>query len=483
MTAEMKDLRYYIYLAIVIILILGAGFFPAMEPLSQYGTTIVIMFVGLIFGYMKFGMTIPSFMAMISLGLNGIGANVAEVLKDSIGHSVVLYVFAILIFAQMLQDSGLANKIINWMVTRKVTKGKPWVLSSMLMLAAYVVSLMVNFVPPCIIIWGMLFELFNTLGYKKGDKWPMIMLAGVLYMSLIGGFVSPFQTGVVANYGILTAASGGELTFKALNYFLWAFPCGLILLFLWVLFAKYVLKPDVTPLLKEDLFTYDEEPMSKEQKIVAVLFVILVVGLLLPSVLPEGNTVKELLSTLDACGWSLLMVIVAVLIRINGTNIFEFGDLFAKGVIWDLPIMMGCMFTMASALTDSATGIPDIVAKLIQPMISAMGLQTFWLVIIMLILVLANVTNTVAITCIFIPIMYNVAYDTGMNLILLTGCINFIGNVCLLSPACCMNAAMLYGQKDWLTAKFCFGFAVFVLVTMYIVMVGIGLPLGNILLA
>ena len=130
------------------------------------------------------------------------------------------------------------------------------------MVTAYIVSLLVNFVPPCIIIWSMLFELFKTVGYKKGDKWPMIMLAGVLYMSTMGGFVSPFQTGVVGNFGILTAASGGTLTYDPIRYFIWAFICGSVLLALWILFAKYVIKPDVSPLKRDDLFIRDETPLS-----------------------------------------------------------------------------------------------------------------------------------------------------------------------------------------------------------------------------
>lgn len=475
-----NDKAYYIKLLIMIGLMFGSLACPPIGGLSQYGTTVVVIFIGIIFGYLNFGMVIPSFMALVALGFSGYNS-VSGTLKEALGHSVVIYVFAILILAQTLQDSGVASKLINWLVTLKITKGKPWVLSSMLMVTAYIVSLLVNFVPPCIIIWSMLFELFKTVGYKKGDKWPMIMLAGVLYMSTMGGFVSPFQTGVVGNFGILTAASGGTLTYDPIRYFIWAFICGSVLLALWILFAKYVIKPDVSPLKRDDLFIRDETPLSREQKIVSVIFMIFVVGLLLPSFLPERSFLKAIFVNLDNSGWGLIMVLVAVLVRLKGENIFEFGELFARGVVWDLPIMMGCMFTMATALTDESTGIPAIVVSLIQPLIDNMGLTAFWLFIIFLILLLSNLTNTVAITCIFIPIMYAVASDTGMNLILLTGCINFIGNVCLLSPACCMNSAMLYGKKEWMTNKFCFGFGVFVFVTMYLVMILIGLPLGNLL--
>lgn len=475
------DYNYYLRICIMLLLIFGSNFVPAIGPLTDYGTTIAGIFLGIIYGYLNFGMTIPSFLALIAIGFSGYDT-VPGVLKSALGNGIVLYVFSILIFSQILQDSGLANKMINWIISRKIAKGKPWILSFLFMMTAYLVSLLVNFIPPCIILWGMLKELFKTVGFKPGDKWPMIILAGVLYMSTMGGFVAPYQTGVVGNFGILTAVSNGALTFNAMRYFLWAFVIGLILMLLWLLFARFVINPDVSLLKREDLFEEDTTPLTVSQKIVVVLFVLFIAGLVLPSILPENLLLTKLLLKIDNCGWGVLMVAIACLIRMDGKNLFDFGEMFSKGVIWDLPIMMACVFTIAGILTDQSTGIPIMITQMIQPLMDAMSMTSFWLVLVFIVLLLSNITNTLVITCTFIPMLYTVAADTGMNLVLFTACVNFIGNMCFLSPACCMNAAMLYGEKTWLNTKFCMLFATFVFVTLYIVIVGIGLPLGNILL-
>lgn len=481
MQVRKEDGSYYVKLFVMIVLMFGAQFVPAAGYLSSYGTTIVGIFIGVIFGYLFFGMTMPSFLALIALGFSGYDT-VAGTLRSSIGNSIVLYTFAILIFSQVLQDSGLADRMINWLVTTRICKGRPWALSGMLMMTAFIVSLLVNFVPPCIIIWGMLMELFPKIGYKPGDKWPMIMLAGVLYMSTMGGFVAPFQTGVVANFGILKAATGGRLSYNYVTYFIWAFLIGCILLALWLLFAKYILRPDVSPLEQEDLFERNHDPLTGTQELVAILFTIFVVGLFLPSMLPDGNFVKSILTGLDNCGWGLLMVLVAISIRSDGKNLFDFGTLFARGVFWDLPAMMACVFTISAALTDPTTGLPDLMRVLVEPLMDKMSLTAFWLLIIFIVLLAANLTNTLVITCTIIPIMATVAGYSSMNLVLFTACVNFIGNVCLISPACCMNAAMLYGQKEWLNSRFCLMFGLFVFVTMYVTIVAVGLPLGNLLL-
>jgi sodium-dependent dicarboxylate transporter 2/3/5 len=471
--------KYYVHLLITILLIFGADFMPALGPFSAFGMKIIILFAGIIYGYMTMGLTLPSFMALVSLGFTGYDS-VPNVLKTAIGNSVVLYVFSVLMLAQLLADCGLTTKLINWMVTRKAAKGKPWMLSFLIMLAAYLGSFLVNMVPPCIILWSILFDLFDKVGYKKGDKWPSVMVFGVLFTSTVGAFVTPFQIGVVANYGMLTAASQGQLTLDFAPYFLWAFVCGTLICALWFVFAKYIIRPDVSLLENEDLFEEDHTPLTKTQKFIAAIFVLFIIGLFLPSFLPQGNLLKALLENLGNCGWGLVLLLIVLLVPVEGKLGFKFDSLFSRSVIWDIAMMMACIMTIAGLLADPSTGIPGVISKLVAPMINELGLIPFWLVLILLVLLLGNVTNTVAVSCIFIPVIYSVVGGTGFNMILFTGIVNFVGNICLLLPACSPNAAMMYGQKEWITTRYCVIYAVFTMIAVYLVMIAVGLPLGSV---
>ena len=379
-------------------------------------------------------------------------------------------------------EVGLTDKMINWLLTRKVVAGRPWVVSFMLMFAAYAASLLVNMVVPCIVLWSIMVDLFEKVGYKQGDKWPSIMMFSVLLTSSVAAMVAPFQIGVVANFGMLTAASGGTLQLNFVNYFIWASVIGVLLFAVWFVYAKYVLRPDVEPLKAQGLFQEDGVPLSKLQKIVIALFLVFIVGLFLPSLLPAGNPVRELLDAMGNAGWGLLIVIIALVVRVNDKVPFDFKDMFAKGIVWEIVMMMACIMTIAGQLASPETGLPAIASDLIMHIVGAMGEVPFVLLMSLIILIVGNLTNNVAVSAVFIPVLYTISIDTGMNAIMFTAIINFLGNIVLLSPACSPNAAMMYGQSDWIGKGNCVKYAVFTMIAVYVVSVFVGVPLANMLM-
>ena len=476
---KQHDLKYYICLGITAIVVFGARFLPEIGVITEYGTTVVGIFIGVIFGYCTIGMILPSFMAFIALGFSGWGT-VPEVLQTAIGNPTVLYIISILLLSAMFEQSGLANKLVNWFITRRFTKGKPWVISFMIMMAAYWASWFVSSIPPTFICWALLTDLFETVGYKKGDKWPIVIMFGVLFAAALGGLVPSFQIGIAANYGMLAAISGGTLVYNPLAYMGWAFILSMIIFGIYFVFAKYIIRPDVSLLMRDDLIEEDKTPLTKVQKITAVIFIMFVIGLLLPAVLPEGNSVKILLDTMGNCGWGLLMIFFAILIRIEGQHLFSFDQLFAKGIMWDIVFMMATVFTLATIVTEEITGVPDFISSIVMPMQSSMGTLTFVAVVSLIIVLLGNFTNTVAISCTFIPVLYVIADDMGLNMFLMVALINLIDNVCLLMPSASIYATMMYSKRDWIPGKWCIGFALFSMISIYAVAMIIGIPLGSI---
>lgn len=473
-----KDRKYYIYLLVTVAVIFGARALPGAGALTAYGTTVVGIFAGVIFGYCTIGMILPSFMAFIALGFSG-EVNVPQILQMSLGNQTVLYIISILLLSAMFEQSGLANKLVNWCVTRKFTMGKPWVIMLMFMMAAYWASWFISSIPPTILCWALLIDLFKSVGYKKGEKMPTVMMFGVLFAACLGGVVPSFQIGIAANYGMLTAVSGGALVYNPLSYMGWAFVCTMILFVLYFLFAKYVLRPDVSLLRKESIIEESKEPLTGAQKITAVIFSLFVIGLLLPAVLPQGNALKVLLDTMGSCGWGLLMLLLAALIRVDGEHLFPFPMLFEKGIMWDIVLMMATVFTLATFVTAEETGVPTLLRNLVIPMHDSMGDLMFILVVSFIIMVLGNLTNTVAISCTFIPILYVLSQDMNINMYLMVAIINLVDNICLLVPASTVFAAMMYNQRDWIPLKWCVGFAVYAMITIYAVTMLVGLPLGQ----
>lgn len=478
MSTIIRNKKYPICLLITALIIFGARTWPAVGPITAYGMTIVGIFVGVIFGYCTIGMILPSFMAFLALGFSGWG-DVPTVMQVSLGNQTVLYIISILLLSAMFEQCGLAHKLVNWFITRKFTKGRPWIITLMFMLAAYWAAWFISAIPPTFICWALLINLFEAVGYKHGDKWPMTIMFGVLYAACLGSVVPSFQIGIAVNYGMLTAVSGGTMVYDPLNYMGWAFICSVVLFAGYFLFAKYVIRPDVSLLQQKEIAQEDTGPLTGVQKVTCLIFIVFVVGLLLPSVLPADNIVRVILNNMGSCGWGLLMVLAAVMLRVDDKAVFPFESLFAKGIMWDIVLMMATMFTLAAVITGEETGIPALLNGLITPLNSAMGTLPFIMLVSLIIMILGNLTNTVAVSCTLIPILYVAAQSMDLNLFLMVAIINLVDNICLLVPSASVYAAMMYSKQEWIPMKWCLIFAVFVMCSIYAVVVLIGIPLGS----
>lgn len=475
--------KYFFNLLVTIFLIFGSRYFLEFGAVTAYGSNILGIFLGVIYGYCTIGMIIPSFMALIAMSFSGYGS-MSTILQGSFGNSTVIYIIAILILSAMLEKCGLADKIVHWMVTRKIAKGRPWVISFLFLFAAYIAALFINAVPVTFICWSLLSGLFATVGYQRGDRWPMAIMFGVMFTATLGSCVPSFQISIVSNFGLLTAVSGGEYHLNPLNYMLWAFLCSAALFAVYFIFMKYVLKPDVTLLKKEDLIKENQEALTWEQKFTAALFIIFVVGLLLPSLLPEGFFLKTFFTTIGDSGWSILITLVGIMVWHDGKQVYDFNEMFAKGVIWDIVLMIATIFLIVGAITEERTGIAKLIIQLVAPMQNALPPFIFILAISLVVILLCNFTNSVAVAYIFIPVMFMLSLDSEayIDMMPFVGMTVFMGNLCFMMPSASIISAIMYSKPEWIPKKYCYIFSIFSIISVYLIMMLIGMPLGKLVL-
>lgn len=473
-----RSKKYYVYLVMTAVIIFSAKFWPGIGVVSPYGSTIVGIFAGVILGYCTIGMTIPSFMALIALSFSGYDT-MGGIMRQSFGNSIVVYIISVLILSAMLEKSGLASKLVNWLVTRKFARGKPWVITLMFLVAAYITAFFINSIPSTIICWALLGELFTTVGYQRGEKWPIVMMFGVMYTSALGSCVPSFQVSIVSNFGLLSAASHGALVLNPLKYMIWSLVCSGVLFAAFFAFIKYIVRPDVSLLRAENIISEDEVPLNREQKMTIALFVLFVIGLLLPCILPEGHIIKNVLGTLSDCGWGMLIVLMAIAIQFDGEPLYRFDEMFTRGVIWELVLMIATVFTIVDAITGEGTGVPQLIIHLLSPLQAMMPAGIFLIALTLLVSLLCNLTNSVAVCSIFVPVVYVLMAHTDFYVMGFVGMLIFLGNVCFLMPSASVNAAMMYNQKEWIPAKFCLMFALYALVSIYLVMIVVGAPLAE----
>lgn len=104
---------YVVHMLIVLLLMFGFGYLPAFSPITPLGMKIIGLFLGLLYGWTTVGLIWPSLIGMLALGLSG-AMTTLNVLKEGFGSDTTLIILFLLIFAAIVDDSGLSKSIAMW---------------------------------------------------------------------------------------------------------------------------------------------------------------------------------------------------------------------------------------------------------------------------------------------------------------------------------------------------------------------------------
>lgn len=186
---------------------------------------------------------------------------------------------------------------------------------------------------------------------------------------------------------------------------------------------------------------------------------------------------------LTVSGLMLLYWIIMLIVKVNGEPILNMKEA-AGFVSWDLLLLIAVALVLSSALTSADSGISTFIATSIGPLFANTGQITFLVVLTILLIILTNLANNIAVVFILINIVASL-YINGLPINLLaTSIILSVGScaIAYLTPASSMPGAILHGgsmvvTKDvyvWNCLMMVYEFILLMMVCIPIVLLGIG---------
>ena len=101
-----KDGKFYIHVAITLLLMFGFGYLPPLAPITPVGKKMLGIFIGLIYAWTTTSLLWPTFVGMLAVVSTGI-YTMTDFAKISFGHETVVCMILITAFATALDDAGL----------------------------------------------------------------------------------------------------------------------------------------------------------------------------------------------------------------------------------------------------------------------------------------------------------------------------------------------------------------------------------------
>lgn len=470
---QKKSVSVYIHVLIILALMFGFKFIPPIGSITALGMQIIGIFAGIIYGWSTMGMVWPSFLGIFALGLLP-GSDMVATFKAGFGDRVTVAIFLFLVFSNLIDKVGLSAYIANWCISRKFAQGRPWVITAMFCLAGGLISCFVNVFAGMILMWSVFYNFCSQVGFQKGDAYPKVALVAIIYCCCMASVILPFM-------GLALLVVGQQITFlgMSINYVSFAIVqlvLTLIAAGLFFLFAKCIIRPDVT-LLKNAVVSTEKQTLGAQQKLVLGLLVFLMLLLFLPGILPKSLALTGLLKALDISGAVALVLVCYYVINLRNPDVVPFAHI-AQSLSWDLILMFATVAPLSAAVANPDAGILGFISTQLALIFDGMNPYLFTILIILVGSIITQFANNAAIIMLVMPIMYTFAIQLGANPLVLTVLCAFNLNNAFCTPAASGPAAMIYANRDWIPSRdaYLMGFAIF-FINMLVTI--IGLPLAE----
>jgi len=475
---QKKDL-FYLHVVIYFLLTFGVSLLPPIG-VTAYGMKIIGVFLGLIYGWTFLGFVWPSLFSMIALGFTGYDAP-AKIIASGLGHATVLFTIFVFIFVEYCRTTGLNDTMAKWLVSRKLFIGHPWLFTFFILFGTFLISIAVGAVAAVFIIAAILYAIFEEVGYKRGDKFPSFLMAGVYIAGVLSFACQPWAGQILMGITTLEATSNGACNISYLSIMMVGFPICIITIILYTLAMRFCFRPDITAM--QNLTPQYLESISKtiqidtKQKIAAVALIAFVILMLLPGILPAGTPVAGFFAKFSlAPGVALILAILSI-IRVDKQPVLNFVACAQKGVAWPVVIMLAAAIPVSSALDAEGTGVNELLTGILSGLLEGNSVLVFLIIFITICTIATQFTHNVTIVLVGVPILYNICQMTGMNPVSANILLFMASSIAFATPAASTVGALSFANAEWVGVKRAFQAGITATVLALVVLLVVGVPL------
>ncbi len=473
-----KDLLQYLASTIGILITFGFGYLPPLDRITPMGMKVLGIFLGMIFLWSFVSILWPSLLGIVALIISGY-APLPKVLQLSFGDNIpTLILFAMVLFGA-IQHVGVTRYISRWFLTRRIINGKPVMFSFIFIYATYVLAaLSANILPALLFMWAILYSVLEDVGYKKGDRYTAIMVVGTMFGAISGQAAKPFTGSALMIIGAYEKVANAELDY--LQYMLFGFLLCSLGIVLYALLIKFVFRPDMSRIkdISIERFLKDKlPPMNATQKIMMTALFGYLILVLLPSILPKSLPGIGLLSKIGPLGVVMLFVIGLSICRVDHRPVLNFKDMAGKYIIWDVYFLVAMAMAVSTAMTQDSTGITDFLSQNLNPLLGGHSYFVFAVILIVFCCTITQFANNGVMGVLFMPVVKIFSEQAGGNFEATATLLIFALHVAILTPAASPYAAVLYGNKDWISQKDVVHYGLIIFVMCVVMYALAGIPL------
>lgn len=471
--------NYIILFIAVVVGVLIKLLFPPIGGLTEAGVGMLAVFIPTIILWIGIGTGWTSFLAMSALALTGVmpGQTVFNTLW---GNSVNVVIIPMLIIVEVMLDSGAMQYIAEWIISRKIVQGRPYVFFLLLCLAIVLIGTVVYPVVMCFIFLKLIDSVATSIGYTHDDKFYKASLLLTLWISTVTDGIWPFARPIPTVIMAFMSALGYEI-----NLFGWlsvSIPFGIVCVFAAILVIRFFYRPDCSKFINFNDAAIrkrlKENPINRAGKIATLSMIAVIVCWILPYMSFLGG-ISEFFGAIGVPTAACIAVALLCLITIDGKPIIELGDALSK-VNWSLVVFLGAVMFFAAYLGNEAFGIVEAFKSLLAPIAASVPALVVIAIGVFVSCFATNfMSNTVSATVstsVFIPVL--LSYSTvSVEMVMVTAiAIGCVANCAYLTYASSPTSGVILTDET-VSIKESFRYSSSMIILVYAMVVVLVIPL------
>jgi len=445
-----NDPVYFLHAAIVVFFMFGFKYLPPFGGITEIGMGVVGVFLGVLWGWSFCEQAWPSLLSLIAMGFTGY-TSVGGALTGGFGHSNVILVFSVLVLVYMIDSADITKLLAYKVINMKIGRGHPWILTFLIIYGTWLMAAFAGLFATIVIMYNLFFKICDIYNIKKGSRYGAYMVAGITFACIMsGGQAFPWKPPVVMFMGAYQGVSGNSFDYFDYTVYIWV--SHFLMMLLYVLAGKFLIRPDVSAIANVNEALIEEQgKLDYYQKIMIGVFGVFLLCLFCPSVLPKTWKIVALLNTLGTSGIAITLIIILLILNFaRGSSLKE---TMTNAISWDVIFLVASVMIVANALGNEATGVSTFLVNILTPVFGGKSMLVFLILVTILPALITGFCNNLVVGMVFIPIAYSFCIAQGVNHLALAVMLCNLCSIAMLTAAGCAPAAMMYGQKDWITAK------------------------------
>lgn len=475
----MKNKVSYIVMSMLLMIVVPL-FLMTTYQINVETASVIGIFIGTLMLWITVDIGWPS---LLCIGLLGMLPSVGytKIMTLSFGNTTFVFLLLTFICTYALSQTPLIEKIAIKMLTSKFAQRGEWAFVISLMLTIYGIGLFISPTVFFMIILPIFDKILMLLHLEKGHKTTEFLAVSIIVaLGLSTGATPISHVFSVMAMSIFHSITG--ITISYVDYMLMAIPVTVMILVLYIMMVKYIVKPNLKSLNFSDIAQLQStvQKMAKSDYIVGIIFILTVLLWVIPDFIKLP--IMIVISKYGLAFPPLLAIIMMSIITVNRKPLLNLQEAMTKGVHWPSLLLAGATLALGSVLTMDKIDVLLVLKTALAPLLTQ--LSPFWLVLFFV--AWASIQTNLSSNLVTVSVVTPIAVSTlqmispNTNSGVVASLIGLMASLAFATPPAMPYVAITIGQ-GYASSKKVLQYGFVVMIISIIVATVVGYYLGHVI--